>query len=53
MTVSDVRSFEKFNYLLRPSKQIERKMIIEALQRLAGLNAGYDLADYRYNLAQR
>ena len=30
-----VESFSRFNYLLRPSKQVERKLFIEALHRLA------------------
>lgn len=40
------RSFEKFNYLLRPSKQVERKLFIETLLHLAV--AGYDVSDYTY-----
>lgn len=39
-------SFTQINYLLRPSKQVERKLIIEALHRLKVL--GYDLPSYRY-----
>lgn len=39
-------SFEKINYLLRPSKQVERKLIIEALQKLS--KGGYFLQDYTY-----
>jgi hypothetical protein len=39
-------SYEKFNYLLRPSKQVERKLIIEVLHRLA--SAGVAIADYTY-----
>jgi hypothetical protein len=39
-------SFEKFNYLLRPSKQVERKLFIEALHRLAA--GGLPLREYTY-----
>jgi len=39
-------SFEKIDYLLRPSKQVERKLIIEALQKLS--KAGYYIHDYTY-----
>lgn len=39
-------SFAQINYLLRPGKQVERKLIIEALHRLKVL--GYDLPSYRY-----
>lgn len=39
-------SFLKFNYLLRPSKQVERKLFIEALHRLP--LGGFDLKVYRY-----
>lgn len=42
----DVASFEKFNYLLRPSKQVERKLFIEALHELT--KVGYDIANYTY-----
>ena len=38
-------SYESVNYLLRMKKQIERKMIIEAIQRLTSLIA---INDYRY-----
>lgn len=40
------RSFEKFDYLLRPSKQVERKLIIETLLRLRA--ADYNISDYTY-----
>jgi hypothetical protein len=44
---SDPRaSYEKFNYLLRPSKQVERKLIIEAVQRLR--DGGFRIPDYTY-----
>jgi len=39
-------SFNKFNYLLRPSKQVERKLFIEALHKLAG--TGFSISDYTY-----
>lgn len=39
-------SYEKFSYLVRPSKQVERKLIIEALQRLRF--GGFPLQDYKY-----
>ena len=39
-------SFGKIDYLLRPSKQIERKLFIEALQVLS--KAGYHIRDYQY-----
>lgn len=39
-------SFEKFNYGLRPSKQVERKILIEKLLRLSQI--GFDLRDYTY-----
>lgn len=39
-------SFEKINYLLRPSKQVERKLIVEALQKLS--KGGYFIHDYSY-----
>lgn len=39
-------SFEKVNYLLRPTKQVERKLLVEALQQLA--KGGYYIQDYTY-----
>jgi hypothetical protein len=39
-------SFKKFNYGLRPCKQVERKILIEQFQRLSEL--GYRISDYRY-----
>ena len=45
--MSDIQgSYSRVNYLLRPSKQVERKMIVEALQKL--LPFGYDIPSYRY-----
>lgn len=41
-----VDSFNKFNYWLRPSKQVERKILIEKLLSLAPF--GYRMSDYRY-----
>ena len=38
-------SFEKFNYALRPAKNMERKMFCEALARLSRISS---LASYRY-----
>jgi hypothetical protein len=40
-------SYEKFNYAVRPSKQVERKLLIEALHYI-GHNLDYSLKDYRY-----
>jgi hypothetical protein len=39
-------SYLKVAYDLRPAKQIERRMFIDALQRLAF--AGFDIGDYQY-----
>lgn len=39
-------SFEKFNYFLRPAKQLERKLLIEALHRLTTIDL--NMSDYRY-----
>jgi len=41
-----VRSFEKFSYLLRPSKQVERKLFVEALHHLSSW--GFSISDYTY-----
>jgi len=41
-------SFEKFNYSIRPSKQVERKLLIEAFHYLAQHVEGYTLKDYTY-----
>ena len=38
-------SFEKFNYLLRPNKSVERKMVCEML---ASITAIKDLSSYQY-----
>jgi len=46
MAIAGTPSFEKFNYLLRPSKQVERKLFIEALHRLAA--GGLPLREYTY-----
>jgi hypothetical protein len=43
--VSDY-SFEKLNYLIRPTKQIERKLFIEAFHHLA--RGGFPISDYTY-----
>ena len=39
-------SFKQFNYSLRPSKQVERKVMIEILLGLS--RAGFNVMDYRY-----
>jgi hypothetical protein len=43
---SRIASFKKFNYLLRPAKQVERKLLMEAFHRLA--LAGFDFREYTY-----
>lgn len=40
------KSFEKFNYLLRPSKQVERKLLIETMHHLSA--SGYPIYNYTY-----
>ena len=39
-------SFKQFDYSLRPSKQVERKIMIEVLLRLS--KANYTVSDYKY-----
>jgi hypothetical protein len=39
-------SFKQFDYSLRPSKQVERKIMIEVLLRLS--KAHYSVSDYKY-----
>jgi hypothetical protein len=39
-------SFKQFDYALRPSKQVERKVMIEVLLRLA--KAGFNISEYGY-----
>lgn len=46
MKKDKLESFEKFNYLLRPSKQVERKLFIEALHHMSTI--GYKIAEYTY-----
>jgi len=46
MAKQGLSSFEKINYLLRPKKQIERKIFIEILQELQEIIP--NLHDYRY-----
>src|SRR6266849_1762893 len=46
MSEPDIPSFSRFNYLLRPSKQIERELFIEALHRLSV--GGFEIRDYTY-----
>src|SRR5690349_305833 len=41
-----VGSYDKLDYSLRPSKQVERKLFIETFHRLA--QVGYPLSDYSY-----
>lgn len=38
-------SYEKFNYLIRPAKQIERKLLLEGLHKLS---AQFAIREYRY-----
>jgi len=40
-------SFQKINYMLRPRKQVERKIIIELFQELQTV-LGIDIKDYQY-----
>ena len=42
----NISSFEKINYMLRPMKQIERKITIEILQELQEKISNFD--NYRY-----
>lgn len=44
--MASIPSFRKISYLLRPSKQVERKLILETLHRLT--EVGYPIRDYRY-----
>lgn len=46
MAKKDIPSFEKINYLLRPRKQIERKISIEILQELQQIVPGFE--EFRY-----
>jgi hypothetical protein len=39
-------SFKQFDYSLRPSKQVERKAMVEVLLSLS--KAGYNIPDYGY-----
>jgi len=39
------RSFEAINYMLRPNKNVERKLILATLRKL---QAQFDIANYRY-----
>lgn len=39
-------SFDRLNYLVRPSKQVERRLFLEAFSKLAAL--GYPIPEYRY-----
>jgi hypothetical protein len=44
--VSPISSSYRVQYDLRPSKQVERRMIVDALQRLGA--AGFPITDYQY-----
>src|SRR5688572_20068153 len=46
METMATRSFEKFNYLLRPAKQVERKLILQGL--LALMRDGVPIDSYTY-----
>ncbi|HEV2202644.1 MAG TPA: O-methyltransferase [Bryobacteraceae bacterium] len=46
MTPQPSNSFKQFDYSLRPSKQVERKIMVEVLLRLGGV--GFDISDYKY-----
>ena len=46
MGKEDIPSFEKINYMLRPRKQIERKISIEILQELQQIIPGFE--EFRY-----
>lgn len=39
-------SYEKFNYIIRPAKQVERKLLVEGLHKLGA--GGFSIRDYRY-----
>ncbi len=41
-----VESYLKLNYALRPSKQVERKLLVEAMQKLS--HEGLPISDYTY-----
>jgi len=44
--LSETSSSYRVQYDLRPAKQVERRMIIDALQRLS--TAGFPITDYQY-----
>jgi hypothetical protein len=44
--VNHISSSYRVQYDIRPAKQVERRMIVDALQRLAA--AGFSIADYQY-----
>lgn len=44
--MASIPSFRKINYGLRPSKQVERRLIADVLRRADGV--GYDVSSYRY-----
>ena len=41
-------SYEKINYMLRPRKQIERKILIELFQKIQNYNKNINLVKYHY-----
>ena len=46
--ISLPNSFVKVNYLLRPSKQVERKLLVELLHQLSTEIREYDIRNYTY-----
>jgi hypothetical protein len=44
--MAKISSTERVQFDLRPSKQVQRRMIVDALQRLA--HAGFQISDYQY-----
>lgn len=46
MVSPNSKSYEEVNYTIRPSKQVERKLFIEAFHHLR--EAGYNISDYTY-----
>ncbi len=46
MSLKGPPSFERFNYLLRPSKQVERKLLVEAMHKLS--MGGFRIPEYTY-----
>src|SRR5580700_2477566 len=44
--MAKISSTERVQFDLRPAKQVERRMFVDALQRLA--HAGFQISDYQY-----